>query len=160
MQETRVWSLGREDSLEKGKTTQSSILAWRIPWTEEPGGLQSMGSQRVRSDWAINTRLKYWECNFLQTLETCSIIAPSPLSPALFWWRMLHQKWAGTVPVVLSLARRKEKGAGIYSGLLSKIELLRAHEVEDTNPTVRCNGQGVYVTVSMKTCAFLQQCDT
>ena len=45
--ETSVQSLGWEDSLEKGMATHSSILAWRIPWTEEPGGLQSMGSQRV-----------------------------------------------------------------------------------------------------------------
>ena len=43
---------GSERSLEKGMATHSSILAWRIPWTEEPGGLQSMGSQRVRHDWA------------------------------------------------------------------------------------------------------------
>ena len=47
MQETRVPSPGWEDPLEKGKATHSSILAWRIPWTEEPGGLRSMGSQRV-----------------------------------------------------------------------------------------------------------------
>ena len=46
-QETQVRSLGWEDPLEKGKATHSSILAWRIPWTEEPGGPQSMGSQRV-----------------------------------------------------------------------------------------------------------------
>ena len=46
MQETWVQSLGCEDPLEKGMATHSSILAWRIPWTEEPGGLQSMGSQR------------------------------------------------------------------------------------------------------------------
>ena len=45
--ETPVRSLGWEDPLEKGMTTDSNILAWRIPWTEEPGGLQSMGSQRV-----------------------------------------------------------------------------------------------------------------
>ena len=44
-QETRVQSLGREDALEKGMATHSSILAWRAPWTEEPDGLQSMGSQ-------------------------------------------------------------------------------------------------------------------
>ena len=50
MQETRVQSLGQEDSLEKGLATHSIILAWRIPWTEEPGGLQSMGSQRVGQD--------------------------------------------------------------------------------------------------------------
>jgi len=48
MQETWVRSLGQEESLEKGMVTHSSILAWRLPWTEEPGGLQSMGSQRVR----------------------------------------------------------------------------------------------------------------
>ena len=48
IQETWVQSLGWEDPLEKGKATHSRILAWRIPWTEEPGGLQSMGSQRVR----------------------------------------------------------------------------------------------------------------
>ena len=48
MQETWVLSLGWEDPLEKGKATHSSILAWRIPWTEEPGGLQPMGSLRVR----------------------------------------------------------------------------------------------------------------
>ena len=46
-QEMWVQSLGREDPLEKEMATHSSILAWRIPWTEEPGGLQSMGSQRV-----------------------------------------------------------------------------------------------------------------
>ena len=50
MQETRVRSLGREDPLEKGMATHSSILAWRSPWTEEPGGLQSIGSQRVGHD--------------------------------------------------------------------------------------------------------------
>ena len=55
MQETRVWSLGWEDPLEKEMATYSSIPAWRIPWTEEPGGLQSMGSQRVRHDWATFT---------------------------------------------------------------------------------------------------------
>ena len=48
MWETWVRSLGREDPLDKGMATHSSILAWRIPWTEEPGGLQSLGSQRVR----------------------------------------------------------------------------------------------------------------
>ena len=47
MQEMRVRSLGWEDPLEEGMATHSSVIAWRIPWTEEPGGLQSMGSQRV-----------------------------------------------------------------------------------------------------------------
>ena len=52
LQETRVWSLGQEDPLRKGMAPHSSILAWRIPWTEEPGGLLSMGSHRVRHDWS------------------------------------------------------------------------------------------------------------
>ena len=57
VQETRVWSLCQEDHLEKGMAIHSSILAWRIPWTEETGGLPSMGLQRVRHDWANNTRV-------------------------------------------------------------------------------------------------------
>ena len=55
VQETGVWSLGQEDSLQKGMAAHSRILAWRIPWTEEPGRLQSMGSHRVKHDWATNT---------------------------------------------------------------------------------------------------------
>ena len=50
VQETQVHSLGREDPLEKGMATHHSILAWRIPWTEEPGGLQAMGLKRVGHD--------------------------------------------------------------------------------------------------------------
>ena len=55
MQETQVQSLGWENPLEKGMTTYSSILSRKIPWTEEPGGLQSMGSQRVRHDRVTDT---------------------------------------------------------------------------------------------------------
>ena len=54
MQETRVQSLGQEDPLEKEMATHSSILAWKIPWTEKPSKLQSMGSQRVGHDWATS----------------------------------------------------------------------------------------------------------
>ena len=50
MQDTQVQSLDQEDPLEKGMATHSSILAWKIPWTEEPGGLQSMVSQRIGHD--------------------------------------------------------------------------------------------------------------
>jgi len=52
VQESQVQFLGWEDPLEEGMATHSSILAWRIPWTEEPSGLQSMGSQRVRHGWS------------------------------------------------------------------------------------------------------------
>ena len=64
MWETWVGSLVREDPLEKEMATHSSILAWRIPWTKEPGGLQSMGLQRVRHDWA--TSLFFSPLSFLK----------------------------------------------------------------------------------------------
>ena len=65
MQETWIWSLGREDPLEKEMATHSSILAWRIPWTEEPGRLQSMGSQRVRYNWATSLSFFFFLSFFL-----------------------------------------------------------------------------------------------
>ena len=60
VQETQVRSLGWEDPLEKEMATHSSILAWEIPWTEEPGGLQSTGSQRVRHDFTFTFTLHAW----------------------------------------------------------------------------------------------------
>ena len=58
MWETWVWSLGWEDPLEKEMAIHSSSLAWKIPWMEEPGGLQSMGSQRIGHDWATKLKLQ------------------------------------------------------------------------------------------------------
>ena len=55
MRETQVWSLDLELTLEKGMATHSNILAWRIPWSEEPRGLQSTGSKKVRHDWVTDT---------------------------------------------------------------------------------------------------------
>ena len=66
MQETWVRSLGWEDPLEKEMATHPSVLAWRIPWTEEPGGLQSMGLQRVGHDWATSLT------HSLKEIEVCS----------------------------------------------------------------------------------------
>ena len=60
MQETWIRSLSREDPMEKEMATYSSILAWKIPWTEEPGGLPSTGSQRVRHDWATEHIHTLW----------------------------------------------------------------------------------------------------
>ena len=59
MQEPRVWFLSGEDPLEKRMPTHSSILAWRISWAEEPGGLQSMGSQRDGHNLVTNTNKEY-----------------------------------------------------------------------------------------------------
>ena len=60
MQEIQVWTLGQEDPLEKGMATHSSILASRIPWTEEAGRLQSMGLQTVRHNWVTSTFIFYF----------------------------------------------------------------------------------------------------
>ena len=68
-QETLVQSLGQEDPLEKGVATHSSILAWRIPWTEGSGGLWSMGSQRVGYNWSMHAYSDVIEQK-LQTVPT------------------------------------------------------------------------------------------
>ena len=60
MQETRVWSLGLEDPLEREMATHSRILAWEIPWTEEPGELQSMGSQKSDMIQWLNNHHDQW----------------------------------------------------------------------------------------------------
>ena len=91
VQETWVQFLGWKDPLEKGMTTHSSILAWRIPWTEEPGRLQSMGLKRGRHNWVtfiyIHTLMTGWLCsekcratipNWLQLEQLCFAF-PKPL---------------------------------------------------------------------------------
>ena len=70
MQEVQVQSLGQKEPLEKGMATYSSIPAWRIPWTEEPGGLQFMVSQRVGCDWATNTQHRH-------SVNICGVFSPS-----------------------------------------------------------------------------------
>ena len=86
MQETWVGSLGQEDPLQKEMATHSSTLAWKIPWTEEPGGLQSMGSQRVEHDWATSLTLllsvtaisDFWPPNMNLQLQSTGCCYPSP----------------------------------------------------------------------------------
>ena len=78
MRETWVWSLGRQDPLAKGTVSHSIVLAWRIPWTEKPGRLQPLGSQRVRHNWEtftftshqdINVRVSIWTLEVYFCLE-------------------------------------------------------------------------------------------
>ena len=99
MQETCVQSLGQEDSLEREMATHSSVLAWRIPWTEEPGGIQSMGLQRVGHDWATNTHTlcsqrAFLHKNSLRIFDTSrnseKIERKHTLWP--FPWKTLHSK--------------------------------------------------------------------
>ena len=91
MHETWVWSLGWEDTLGKEKATHSSIFAWRIPWTEEPGGWQLMVLQRVRRDWATNTSTLLQE----RGLHIIEALAKAVIFPTAHNWmnESLSQKW-------------------------------------------------------------------
>ena len=80
MRETWVRSLGLEDPLEKAMETHPSILAWRIPWTEEPGRLQSMGSQRIAQDWV--TKAQSREYPDPETIQTFPILQRGKGDPA------------------------------------------------------------------------------
>ena len=83
MRETWVQSLGREDPLEKEMATHSSTLAWKIPWMEEPGRLQSMVSQRVRHDWATSPCK---DINKLGGFHHGSVVKNSPSNAGYTGW--------------------------------------------------------------------------
>ena len=118
MQATRVRSLGGKDPLEKGMATHSSILAWRIPWTEEPGGLQSMGSQRVGHDWGTNT----------STSTSMGLVGPIPevcqrlkergsKKGHLFLKAVCMKSQGGGLPIRKSYCYRSQKGGKWLSDL-------------------------------------------
>ena len=85
MQETRVRSLGWEDPLEEGMATHSGLFAWEIPWAEEPGRLQSMGSQRVRHDWACKHTCVCVRVRMRTRTHTSWVIIYSVTCPCLVW---------------------------------------------------------------------------
>ena len=74
-QETQIWSLGQKDTLEKEMATYSNILAWKIPWTEEPSRLQSMGSQRAGHNWVTNTLRFSVQFSSVQSLSHVWLLA-------------------------------------------------------------------------------------
>ena len=112
-QETRVWSLGWEDPLDEEMTAYSSVLAWKIPWTEEPGGLQSKGLHRIRHDWAhihdwahrhddLEARGGVWGCYCSVTKSgptLCDHMNCSnpgfPVLHCLLQFAQTHVHWAG-----------------------------------------------------------------
>ena len=112
MQETRILSLSWGNPLEKEMATHSNILAWEIPWTEEPGGLQSMGSQRVRHDLATKQQI------------CCLLVAES--EDAESWiqrnLRMLNHGYRGTAD--------KEADFHLCRGLASLIPELSWHQLD------------------------------
>ena len=111
MRETWVQSMGQEDPLEKKMATHSSILAWKIPWTEECSRLQSMGSQRVRHDWATSLSLlalcmdynRLWEIikemeyqtTFSVSQETCIQIKKQVRTGTPDWLNIVKGVWEG-----------------------------------------------------------------
>ena len=120
MQETWVWSLGQEDPLEKEMATHSSILAWKIPWTEKLGRPQSMGSQRVGHDWATSLSL-YKQKNKVVKLEVMvpgenwmnlpgsaenQVLSPAGRSHRV-WCAKGGAAWPGTRLVMFSIKWKK-----------------------------------------------------
>ena len=83
MQETWVGSLGREDPLEEGMATHSSVLAWRIPWTEESGRLQSIGSHRVRHTWSDLAHTRIYTLCVCMCVCVCVCVCVAYGSPAV-----------------------------------------------------------------------------
>ena len=100
IQKTCVQSQGQEDPLEKGMATHSHILAWRIPWIEEPGKLQSTGSHSVKHDWVTNRAVTSW-------MITSELLNPSmPQLPCLYKIRGLHPfrlLWKETIDWIASI---------------------------------------------------------
>ena len=93
MQETQVRSLGREDPLEKGMATHSSILAWRIPRTEEPSLLQSTGLQRVGHDWVTKRTVSPFILHLLRNLGGKICAQMEFLSPLSSWILLFYSKF-------------------------------------------------------------------
>ena len=92
----QVLLLGQEDPLEQGMATHSSILAWRIPWTEEPGGLQSIGSQRVRHDWSNLARTHADLQKVTARLGRGRWPFEIVITGVCLWWKPIRTPW--TIP--------------------------------------------------------------
>ena len=110
MWETQVWSTGWKDPLKKGMATHSSILAWRIPWTEEPGGLQSMVSQRVGHDWQTDISFHFIYVYIINILFSLIRLAATEIMRDFFFFFLML--------VVLCLTsnsyRRRVQGCFIF----------------------------------------------
>ena len=126
MWETQVWSLGQEDRLEKGMAAHSSVLSCRNPWTEEPGGLQSMGLQRVRHDWVTNTHTQACACAHTHKHRGLLVTAtqywnlvldpPPQCSHQSFWFFSLPLLFVCSLPFLLPLSSTRHPPS--WPGLL------------------------------------------
>ena len=148
MQETWVWPLVWDHPLEEGMATHSSILAWRIPWTEEPGGLQSIGSQKDRHDWATkhSTVFQLWThtsitcCSVYHNLKKYFKLDFS-FSPANSWSRGEEGVWTCSfiVHILLPLQIRSDQ---ISRSVVS--DSLRPHESQHASPPCPSPTPGVH----------------
>ena len=147
MQETGVWSLGGEDSLEKGMATCSGILAWRIPWTEASGGLQSMGLQRAGQDWTSNIFtfsrfiLSWWAVSLSRSWQNSIMMYVSLISSLrhfLMFQRMIFfssfGSFKGCGPVCTYLERLQEETGALWPSLLSLIFPVPHSPAGDSSP--------------------------
>ena len=103
MQETRVQSLGQEDLLEREMASHSSILAWKIPWTEQPGRLYSMGSQRVRHDQA--TSLSFFSFSYFILVCFPWSLFPNPFSLLVTHYNIIHVLSVYASPEILCVTQ-------------------------------------------------------
>ena len=152
VQETRVWSPVQEDPLEKGIATPSSILAWRVPRTEEPGGLQSTGSQRVGHDWVTNT------FTFASWFPPANSVLEEKLSPQLNVINFCFAGWGQlTLPHIFFSPH--------WSGLADRLLLQMVMKVSDGslqwhldtvlfNPHNNSYGGGPIPTLQMRKLSF------
>ena len=116
MQETWVRSLGQEDPLEKEMATHSSTLAWKIPWREKPGRLQSMGSQRVGHDWVTSLSL----CPLSQWCHPIIASSIFPFSPCPESFQASHLfQWVSSLNQVAKVLELQLKHSNEYSSLIS-----------------------------------------
>ena len=153
MRETWVRSLGREDSPEEGMATHSSILAWRIPWTEEPGGLQSMGWKRVGHDWATKHSTVV-SCH----LVICELIRQVPALPSP--QQMTRgEASAGWSPTWISLQEGKDEDT--HSSPCSAA-MMRCHQADTRRPPIHSVSsasnwiQRTLLEIILKTYLFLK----
>ena len=113
MRETWVQSLGREDPLKKEMAANSSILAWRTPWMEEPGGLQSSGSQRAGHEWATSlSHLQFSSVaqSYLTLWDPMDCSTPGfPVHQQLLWLYIYAYKYANIIIFFLCTKYLKEK---------------------------------------------------
>ena len=93
MQEMWVWSLGWEGALDRGMATHSSVLAWRVPWTEEPGGLQSLGSHRVRQGWATEHEHSIYRASLNLQKQNLMILIVNESYTRIIHARKMKTKW-------------------------------------------------------------------